>query len=58
MYTQRKVERRGCRRKPSFPLITRAGHLVVMDRRRIPDRRLGNIDQELAEAGELDRVPG
>jgi hypothetical protein len=54
MYTQRKGERRSSRRKASFPLITKGGHLVELERRCNPDRRLGNIVQELIEVRARD----
>ena len=49
MYTQRNNERRCFRGKTSFPLVTDGGHEVEKDRRSIPDRRLGNIHQELID---------
>jgi len=50
MYTQRKKDRRGCSGKTAFPLVTNGGYLIVMDRRSIPDRRLGDIHLELVDA--------
>ena len=58
MYTPRRVERRSHRRNPSFPLITRGGQVVKEDRRCNPDRRLGNIAQELIETREPDWLQG
>ena len=51
MYTQRKKERRGFCGKMLFPLVTNEGYEVEKDRRSTPDRRLGNVHLELAEAG-------
>jgi hypothetical protein len=50
MYTQRKKERRGFSGKISFPLVTNGGYEVEKDRRSNPDRRLGDIHLELADA--------
>jgi len=50
MYTQRKKERRSISGKTAFPLVTDTGYFVEKDRRNIPDRRLGDIQQELIEA--------
>lgn len=50
MYTQRKKERRSSNGKASFPLIEKGGCLVEKDRRKIPDRRLGDIHLELIDA--------
>jgi hypothetical protein len=50
MYTQRKKERRCFGGKTLFPLMEKGGCLVEKDRRCIPDRRLGNIHLELADA--------
>lgn len=50
MYTQRKKERRDFNGKISFPLVTHEGCEVEKDRRSTPDRRLGNIHLELADA--------
>jgi len=46
MYTQRKKDRRSCKRKMSFPQVTNEGCEIKEDRRTIPDRRLGNIHLE------------
>jgi hypothetical protein len=47
MYTQRRVERRSAGRNASFPLVINGGKILAADRRCNPDRRLGNIVQEL-----------
>lgn len=47
MYTQRKKDRRSFTGKTSFPLRTNGGYLVEVDRRSMPDRRLGNIHLEV-----------
>jgi hypothetical protein len=49
MYIQRKKDRRDFGGKASFPLKTKGGHLVEVDRRSLPDRRLGNIHLELVD---------
>jgi len=50
MYTTRKNERRSLSGKTVFPLVTNGGDWIKNDRRSIPDRRLGNIHQELLDA--------
>jgi len=50
MYTQRKKDRRIFTGKTIFPLKTKGGCLVKVDRRIMPDRRLGNIHLEVIDA--------
>ena len=62
MYTQRNKERRCFSGKTLFPLVTDGGCEVAKDRRCIPDRRLGNIHQELVDTDgsmcrALDAIP-
>jgi hypothetical protein len=52
MYAQRKKDRRSFGGKTSFPLKTKEGSLVEKERRRIPDRRLGNIHLEIIYVGD------
>jgi hypothetical protein len=49
MYRQRKKERRSFCGKTLFPLIAKGGYMVEKDRRRKPDRRMGNIQAELID---------
>jgi hypothetical protein len=49
MYTKRKKDRRSSGGKTSFPLITNDGYLLQRDRRSMPDRRLGNLHQEMID---------
>jgi hypothetical protein len=49
MYQERKKDRRGLGGKTSFPLKTKGGYLVEGERRRMPDRRLGNIHLEMVD---------
>ena len=50
MYIQRKKDRRSFTGKTIFPLKTKGGSLVEVDRRIMPDRRLGNIHLEVIDA--------
>ena len=52
MFIQRKKERRNSIGKITFPLVTDRGDEVEEDRRRTPDRRLGNTKLEQTVVGQ------
>lgn len=52
MFIQRKKERRNSKGKITFSLVTDRGEEVEEDRRRTPDRRLGNTKLEQTVVGQ------
>ena len=49
MTIRSREDRRRNRKKVTFPLLDSLGNVVLEDRRRQPDRRMGDIDPELQE---------
>jgi hypothetical protein len=53
MYTERRKERRCSNGKTRFPIKTKSGRLIDKERRRIHDRRLGDLQLELVDVEEI-----
>jgi len=53
MYTERKKERRCSNSKTKFPIKTKTGRIIDKERRRIHDRRLGDLELELVDVEEI-----